>query len=167
MSTMHILQSIMGSMTHTTSQMFGSTQCMLCSLQCAGVTLTCGLVFGTVWVLDSQFELLDEVWTVEASLLPDIQQPLHVLLSTVISISARETHTAHMRKDKTLPMNAWSTREGELPGHVWAGIHQDAFEVFGELRTLFLTVLNHVISQIQERQLPVSFSWTTNTFYSI
>lgn len=70
-----------------------------------GVILTCGLVFGTVRVLDSQFELLDEVWTVEVTLLPDIQQPLHVLLTTVISISARETHRTHMRKEKITLMN--------------------------------------------------------------
>lgn len=80
--------------------------------QYACIALTCGLLFGTVRVLDSQFELLDEVCTVEVSLLPDVQQPLHLLLTAFISVSARERHRIYVRQDRCMLLNTESICEG-------------------------------------------------------
>lgn len=39
-----------------------------------------------------------------------------------------------------------------------AGVHQDPFEVFSELRPFLLTVLDHIVGQVEEGQLPAAFS---------
>lgn len=43
---------------------------------------------GAVWVFDCQFELLNEVVSVETPLLPDVQQSLHVLFTVFICFTA-------------------------------------------------------------------------------
>lgn len=49
---------------------------------------------GAVGVLDGQFELLDKIGTVETALLPDVQQPLHVLPAALICFPIHiHTHT--------------------------------------------------------------------------
>lgn len=48
-----------------------------------------------------------------------------------------------------------------LPGNMGTGIDEDRFKVFGELWSFLLTVLNDIIGQVQEGQLPVAFSCTT------
>ena len=42
-----------------------------------------------------------------------------------------------------------------------AGIHKYSLKVFGELWSFFFAVLDDIVSQIQERQLPGAFSWKT------
>lgn len=43
-----------------------------------------------------------------------------------------------------------------------AGVDEDSLEVFGELGSFFLAVLDDVVGQIQESQLPAAFGWTTS-----
>lgn len=43
---------------------------------------------GAVWVFYGEFELLDEVASVEVPLLPDVQQSFHVLFTVLVCITA-------------------------------------------------------------------------------
>lgn len=48
-----------------------------------------------------------------------------------------------------------------IPGNMGAGIDEHRLKVFGELWAFLLAVLDDIISQIKERQLPAAFSWKT------
>lgn len=70
---------------------------------------------------------------------------------------------------KPLSHNTVHTVDGGLhvPGNMGASINKDRLKVFGELWSFLLAVLDDIIGQIQERQLPVAFSWRRhkNTIY--
>lgn len=51
---------------------------------------TC-LRFGAVGILNGQFELLNEVCPVYTTLLPNIEQSLHVLFAPLIRLSAEDS----------------------------------------------------------------------------
>lgn len=51
---------------------------------------TCGLVLGAVRVFDGELQLLDELYLVEAALLPDSEQPVHGPSTAIISLSEGE-----------------------------------------------------------------------------
>lgn len=65
---------------------------------------------GAVGVFDGQFELLNEVGSVEAPLLPDVQQSLHVLFTVLICITAgREDESSRRtaRSKQQFNRNKW------------------------------------------------------------
>lgn len=43
-----------------------------------------------------------------------------------------------------------------------AGVDENRLKVFGELWSFLLAVLDDIVGQIEERQLPGAFSWRTN-----
>lgn len=48
-----------------------------------------------------------------------------------------------------------------LPSDMRAGIDEDSLKVFGELWSFLLAVLDDIVGQVEERQLPAAFSWRT------
>lgn len=51
---------------------------------------------GAAGVLYGQFELLNEITSVEIPLLPDVQQPLHLLFTAVIHFTAERQENSQM-----------------------------------------------------------------------
>lgn len=53
----------------------------------------------------------------------------------------------------------WNIKGENRPGNMGASIHKYRLKVFGEFWSFFLAVLNNIICQIKESQLPAAFSW--------
>ncbi len=78
-----------------------------------------------------------------------------------VSLPSTYTHTHYADHYLWLSENI-TVVTSHLPGNMGAGIDEDRLKVFGELGSFLLAVLDDIIGQIQERQLPVAFSWRTH-----